>query len=385
MTHEFIDFKFDATKLSHRDWMLLGEACSKISHVIGVPLEPSVAKAMLQISLVKGARATTAIEGNTLSEEQVDQIVRGELELPRSQAYLQREVENIVKACNGVIQETRTGAWQGVTEEWLLTTNAQILANLEHAEDVVPGAWRAHTVGVAKYLAPPPGRVAELMRRFVTFLQDMDKAVHNDELMRRPMRLIRAILSHLYVAWIHPFGDGNGRTARLTEVALLLEAGVPVVSGHILSNHYNMTRSEYYRQLDRASATGSVYGFITYSLQGLVDGLSQEVALIQQQQIRVTWRNYVYETLDPNTTAGKRRALVAIELGQAKHAEGVPAASLPRLSIRLAEEYAGSTSKTVTRDVNALRDAGLLVRRGRRWVANLDIVRAFRPYTVGWG
>ncbi len=29
--------------------------------------------------------------------------------------------------------------------------------------------------------------------------------------------ILRAVLAHLYIAWIHPFGDGNGRTARLAK------------------------------------------------------------------------------------------------------------------------------------------------------------------------
>jgi Fic family protein len=39
--------------------------------------------------------------------------------------------------------------------------------------------------------------------------------------------VIKSIIAHLYLAWIHPFGDGNGRTARLLEVRFLMEAGVP--------------------------------------------------------------------------------------------------------------------------------------------------------------
>ena len=44
--------------------------------------------------------------------------------------------------------------------------------------------------------------------------------------------LLRAIVAHLYIAWIHPFGDGNGRTARLVEADLLARFGVPEISCH---------------------------------------------------------------------------------------------------------------------------------------------------------
>ena len=38
--------------------------------------------------------------------------------------------------------------------------------------------------------------------------------------------ILHSILAHLYIAWIHPFGDGNGRTARLVEFMLLGPAPV---------------------------------------------------------------------------------------------------------------------------------------------------------------
>jgi Fic family protein len=65
--------------------------------------------------------------------------------------------------------------------------------------------------------------------------------------------VLLAVWAHLYIAWIHPFGDGNGRTARLVGFTLLLEGGVPAPAAHLLSNHNNRTRSSYYMELDKAS------------------------------------------------------------------------------------------------------------------------------------
>src|SRR5258708_25331431 len=91
--------------------------------------------------------------------------------------------------------------------------------------------------------------------------------------------IIRAVIAHLYLAWIHPFGDGNGRTARLIEYRILLACGVPSPAVHLLSNHYNLTRTEYYRQLDRASGSkGEYIPFVEYAVQGFVDGLRQQLS-----------------------------------------------------------------------------------------------------------
>jgi hypothetical protein len=82
--------------------MNLGEAASKCEHIAGVPLRPLVAHELHQLYLAKGVLGTTAIEGNTLSEEQVRQILKGELKLPPSKEYLQQEIENILQACNEI-------------------------------------------------------------------------------------------------------------------------------------------------------------------------------------------------------------------------------------------------------------------------------------------
>jgi Fic family protein len=100
------------------------------------------------------------------------------------------------------------------------------------------------------------------------------------------------VVAHLCLAWIHPFGDGNGRTARLVEFQILLGAGVPTPAAHLLSNHYNQTRTEYYRQLDRASKSGGeIVPFIEYAARGFVDGLREQLHKIRDQQWDVSWRS----------------------------------------------------------------------------------------------
>ena len=80
--------------------MALGEAASKCEHIAGVPLAPEVAKRVHQLYLAKGAAATTAIEGNSLSEEEVERLIDGSLVLPASQQYLADEVQNIIGIAN---------------------------------------------------------------------------------------------------------------------------------------------------------------------------------------------------------------------------------------------------------------------------------------------
>ena len=90
-THPWIKFKFEVDTRDYRFWLDMGEVSSKCEHLSGVPLGPDIAKKLNEIFLAKGVLATTAIEGNTLNEEQVlKQVENGTLELPPSQEYLKQ-------------------------------------------------------------------------------------------------------------------------------------------------------------------------------------------------------------------------------------------------------------------------------------------------------
>ena len=145
----------------------------------------------------------------------------------------------------------------------------------------------------------PPSR--EYLKREV---DNVLKAVHawpvrpNRREDRTASAILRAVVVHLYVAWIHPFGDGNGRTARLAEFLILAGEGVPSPCAHLFSNHYNITRAEYHRQLDRSSRAnsgrGDPLGFLLYSLQGFVDGLREQSRFIAGIQLKLDWEHFVY-------------------------------------------------------------------------------------------
>src|SRR5437868_6599804 len=97
-THPWIRFDLDKERhaASARFWMLLGEARSKCDHIRFVPLDQKTARDLNQVYFAKGVNATTAIEGNTLSEEQVKERMNGQLELPRSKEYLGTEIDNML-------------------------------------------------------------------------------------------------------------------------------------------------------------------------------------------------------------------------------------------------------------------------------------------------
>ena len=97
-THPWLSFELHLEEAPWQMWLLLGECRSKCAHLAGVPLRPEIARDFYSVYLAKGAHGSAAIEGNTLSEEEVRRQVDGTLDVPKSREYLRHEVDNIIKA-----------------------------------------------------------------------------------------------------------------------------------------------------------------------------------------------------------------------------------------------------------------------------------------------
>ncbi len=379
-SHPWITFQLDLRGLDHEAWLLLGEAVSKLEHIAGVPLQPDVAAELNSVYLTKGAHATTQIEGNTLSEDQVRQRVDKDLKLPPSQEYLGQEIDNVLAGYNRIVNEVADGAPLDLTLDRICEFNRIVLTDLPFDGDAKPGEVRTSSVLVGShYRGAPAEDCSYLIERMCTWLESLRKT---DGPLRQPVAILSSIMAHLYIAWIHPFEDGNGRTARLVEYQMMVRAGAPTVAAHVLADHYNKTRADYYRQLRRTSREPyDVTGFIKYALQGLVDGLRQQIADIQGQQMDVTWRNFVHEAFHDKSTpacARQRRLLLSLPVGQ-----WTPRADLRGLTPALAEAYAGREDKTISRDINALKTMGLLIADGQgttlRIAPRTMLLKAFMP------
>ena len=379
-THPWISFDVELKEASPILWMILGEAGSKCEHIAGVPLRPQTAELLHRVYMAKGVWATTAIEGNTLSEAEVLKHIQGELELPPSKEYLAKEVDNVVDACNHVWKLCAQGQPPPITVELIKEFNRRVLNGLAVEGDFVPGQIRSHVVGVGRYRGAPPEDCEYLLGKLCDWL-------NGPVFVPEPGReiataVLRAVLAHLYLAWIHPFGDGNGRTARLVEFLILVWAGVPSPTGHLLSNHYNDTRAEYYRQLDRASRANDVLSFIRYAVTGFVEQLRAQLRVIREQQYEVAWTNYVYERFhDHDADADRRRRRLVLDLSATDGP--VPVGEITKVSTKVAHYYASLTTKTLLRDLRELQRMDLVMfdRKLNTYRAKKELIMAFLPFT----
>jgi Fic family protein len=378
-THPWLRFHVSLSSAPPPLWILAGEARSKCDHIAGIPLQPHIAKDLHSIYLAKGIQATTAIEGNTLTLEEVRQRIAGTLKLPQSKQYLAKEIDNIVAACNDISDRIINGGDSRITPELLKRFNLQILDSLQLEQGVVGGEIRSnYNVGVGSYVGVAPEDVEFLVKKLCDWIESPDFQDNGET--KIITALIKAIVFHVYLAWIHPFGDGNGRTARLVEVQILLAAGISTPAAHLLSNHYNQTRKRYYAELDKASKSGGdIIPFIQYAVEGFVDGLREQLSLIRDQQWKISWTDYVHEEFaDSKTAAALRQKRLVLDLSLAGDVI-VPISKIPEISPSLAHLYAKKTIRTIQRDVRELEKMKLIERKADGVRARREIILAFLP------
>ena len=214
-------------------------------------------------ALIKNAHASTAIEGNPLSLEQVSELAMGRDIMATRKA--KAEVLNYLK----VLEDLPVLAEDGKITEKVILKIHRLLAKdvLENPED--SGVYRNRQVvignrrtGVITFRPPDTKDVPILMREFVKWLNSKEASETNP--------VLTAGMSHYEFVRIHPFIDGNGRTARALASLILYLKGFDTKRFFALDDYYDSDRQSYYRALQSVdSKTLDITEWLKYFTYGV--------------------------------------------------------------------------------------------------------------------
>ncbi|PXW81714.1 Fic family protein [Nitrosomonas sp. Nm84] len=360
-------------ELTSKSYSLLGQCEAYVDAISNTPILPKHRSELLQVALVKGAQATTAIEGNTLSEEEIEKIFDGS-RLPPSKEYQEHEVKNIINAFNVLLNEVVSDDRSDlITPDLICRFHEMVGRGLGENFDAEPGRFRSDSRVVGGYRGPDYRDVPDLINQYCKWLRS---EFHYENGQSFGDTVIQAVVAHINMEWIHPFGDGNGRTGRLLEFYILLRGGLPDIASHILSNHYNQTRPEYYRHFDYARHKCDLTSFIEYALLGFRDGLKETLQIIHRSQFEVTWSKYVYDAFKERKITNKRvfnrqRNLALL----IPHNKAFTTNEIVLATPEIARDYANIQRRTVLSDLNLLVDMGMLVKQGScEFRANKEVI-----------
>jgi Fic family protein len=180
---------------------------------------------------------SNAIEGNTLTRQETAMVIEKGTTVSGKTLVEQLEAKNHALAfdfVNTLKNKTRTE----IAENDILKIHSYILSGID---DVNAGRYRNVSVRVAgsNVVFPNSVKVSELMKNYLNWLTS-----NNTD---HPIKI--ASDAHLKLVTIHPFVDGNGRTARLLMNLILLQNGFPSA---IIKNE---DRLEYINSIEKAQLT----------------------------------------------------------------------------------------------------------------------------------
>ncbi len=236
--------------------------------IINSPLIPAWEKQLQRDALIKQTHHTTSIEGNPLTLEEVGLIIEGKEVLAHEMD--KKEVRNYVDVLKYIDSLPENGP---ITEEFLLEIHRLTAKNI--LPDDSAGNYRKVQVivgnpktGKVTYTPPGPAEVLSLTKALVEWLNSEDAL--------DLMPAVQAGIAHHELARIHPFVDGNGRTARALATLVLTKRGFDTKRFFALEEHYNKERPSYYSALSSADAGDrDLTGWLEYFLFGIAVEISR--------------------------------------------------------------------------------------------------------------
>jgi Fic family protein len=346
--------------------------CHAMAYVIkNIPISPSRQYKINRLNILRAVRGTTGIEGADLTEDEVKRI----MEAPKSKQVLPNNRQREEKEARGaeVLMQYVARLIERnpdcILDENLIRTFHKILTKDIEYERNAPGEYRTFPVRAGGYIAPPAIHVKDLIEGFVSWFNKGEPLDWDP--------IIRAIVAHFYIVSIHPFGDGNGRTARAVESFMLYKAGINARGFYSLANFYYLHRSEYINHLDlvRFETENDLTPFVLFALRGLVSELEsvhQEVLLEVRE---IAFRDYVRDVLSAElgTKPGDRMFEFMFLLGP----DIVSVKDIRAGKHRLSRLYRVLTPKTLSRDVADLDKKQLIIVQDGMVKANLEVMSRF--------
>ncbi len=260
------------------------EACRQA--IIRLPLTVPMLESLRKTARLLSTHFSTQIEGNRLSPSQVEEVLKGGGGFPGRERD-EVEVRNYYLALEYVTTLGRTK--QRITEQTVRTIHGLVLHGRKKATKYRDGqnVIRDGRSGAIVYLPPEAKDVPRLMKELIAWIE---AEMRRDEL---PIPVIAAI-AHYQFATVHPYYDGNGRTARLLTTLILHRGGYGLHGIYSLEEYYAKHLSGYYDALAVGTshnyymgrAKAEVTKFLDYFCRGMADSFARVRAQAEGAQQR---------------------------------------------------------------------------------------------------
>ena len=219
---------------------------------------------------IRSIHSSLIIEANSLTINQVKDVIAGKVVIGPKREI--QEVKNAYKAYEQI------GEYDAFSENDLLKANSILTSLLVDRS----GKYRNHREGVFDgdkviFIAPPENMVPSLMANLFDWLKNDNKT---------PL-VIKSCVFHYEFVFIHPFSDGNGRTARLWQNVILTKWN-PIFEYLPIESQIQKYQSEYYSVIDKSNKRGDSTLFIEFMLKMIDETLDEVLITIEKEKRNIS-------------------------------------------------------------------------------------------------
>jgi Fic family protein len=275
----------------------LTDAKAAVMSLKTIPFQRTWAEALQQVQLKFEVAGTSRIEGADFTERELEA------------AMSQTPEELITRSQRQAHAAVQTYRWiagleddRPISTDLIREVHRRIVTGAD--DDICPpGEIRKQdhnvTFGIPQHRGAEGGE--ECKRAFESLGQALQREFTHHDL------LIQALALHYHFAAIHPFLDGNGRTARALEALVLQRAGLRDALFIAMSNYYYDEKKTYLEMLGKVRAgSHDLTPFLAFGLRGIATQCNRLFAVIRTNIAKEMFRNLMYDLFDRLQTPKKR-------------------------------------------------------------------------------
>ena len=324
-------------------------AKAAISSLKSTPFYREWVEKLQEVQLKMEVAGTSRIEGADFTERELEEAIRPNADPNELLTRSQRQARAAVQTYRWLASLPKD---RPISEELIKEIHARIVSGCDD-DHCPPGQYRRRDQNVT--FGTPRHRGCEGGEQCQIALQNLVHAARREFPEHDP--LIQALALHYHLAAMHPFLDGNGRTARAVEAFLLYQSGLSDTAFIAMSNYYYEEKPQYLAKLSEVRAQNyDLTAFLIFGLKGVELQCRRLFAEIRKNMQKALFRNTMYDLFNRLETKRKRvikeRQIELLKM--LLSAEQMDWNEFVKASAR---HYSGLKNWTtaLTRDVNGLR------------------------------
>lgn len=323
--------------------------------VENAPLVPLWERRFKKEAVERTVHYATSLEGNPLNFTEVKEILdKGST---HNVIARERDIQEVINYRNAIRYIEKVGGQDRkfIDEKVVRDLNALITKNV--IDDELGGEYRKTTAisrnskTLEKVLDwPAPGRIPGLMTNFLEWLEGESSAVHP---------ILKAGIVHTWLVLIHPFYEGNGRTARILSTLSLFLDDYDIKSFFSLEEYYDGDAARYYEAIKSVLDSKGDY---TEWLEYFCLGLAIEFGRVKERVMKLSRDASLKEAAGQVRLNPRQEQIIIFvkDYGEIKNQDWQ-------------ELFPNVSDDTILRDIRELVERGILVKRGRTKAARYEL------------